>query len=229
MRRVLIAIVTGGLVLAGIPGCFEAGSSEQSVSSAELDSRSSTPVAFDLFGAKEDANAHEENSAPVEHAVFWRTESNIPEAQPTGIPTSFADLAERVAPAVVSIQTRGTVDLGEQQVLPPGLEEFFGGGPFGPHGGGGRKHKSSGEGSGFVISADGFVVTNNHVVENMDEITVRFLDGKELEAKIVGRDPKTDIALLKVDPKENQLKTIALGDSDAIRAGVLRRANLSVL
>ena len=70
-----------------------------------------------------------------------------------------------------------------------------------------------------MISEDGFVVTNNHVVENMDKITVRFLDGKELEAKVIGRDPKTDIALLKVDPKGKTLATIALGDSDAIRAG----------
>jgi len=232
---VWIAVLIAGALLSGAAGCSERASDVASNDSASdasasdlsrdagapADSRAgdrSTPVGFDLFGGGDDAAPAD--SRKVEHAVFWRTESGIPEAEPTGIPTSFADLAERVAPAVVSIQTSGTVDLGQQPMLPPGFEEFFGGGPFGPHGGGpGRKHKSSGEGSGFVISADGFIVTNNHVVENMDEITARFLDGKELEAKVVGRDPKTDIALLKVDPKDQPLATIALGDSDAIRAG----------
>ena len=121
MHRVWIAIVAGGLLLAGIAGCFEAGTTEEKAVRAEYDAPSSTPVAFDLFGNNADAAAKEESTAPVEHAVFWRTESNIPEARPTGIPTSFADLAERVAPAVVSIQTSGTVDLGEQQILPPGF------------------------------------------------------------------------------------------------------------
>jgi serine protease Do len=222
MRRVGIVIGTAGLMWVGAVGCFESGANERSANvESQATADPSTPVAFDLFGGKDEetADASDAKTDRVEHAVFWRTESGIPEAQPTGIPTSFADLAERVAPAVVSIQTSGTVDLGEQPMLPPGFEEFFGGSPFGPHGRG-RPHKSSGEGSGFVISADGYVVTNNHVVENMDEIQVRFLDGQEIEAKIVGRDPKTDIALLKIEPpKGKPLATIALGDSDAIRAG----------
>jgi serine protease Do len=82
-----------------------------------------------------------------------------------------------------------------------------------------RERKSEGEGSGFVISQDGYIVTNNHVVEDMDEIRVYFLDRTELKAEVVGRDPKTDIALLKVDPAGKQLHTIALGDSDAVRPG----------
>ncbi|MBK7948574.1 MAG: DegQ family serine endoprotease [Deltaproteobacteria bacterium] len=230
MRSVSIAILCAALVFTGAPGCSENDSPQSSALDAQRDTRTSTPVAFDLFDrddeeATRDVAAGPTDEGGVERAVFWRTESGIPEAQPTGIPTSFADLAERVAPAVVSIQTSGTVDLGAQPMLPPGFEEFFGGGPFGPHvrpdggPGGGRKHKSSGEGSGFVISADGYIVTNNHVVENMDEITARFKDGSKLEAKVIGRDPKTDIALLKVEPKGKTLETIALGDSDAIRAG----------
>ncbi len=222
MRRVGIAIVTAALMLIGTAGCLESDAKEQATRAEPTPAaESTTPVAFDLFGSQEDDDAEGAAAAGkrVEHAVFWRSDSDIPEAQPAGIPTSFADLAERVAPAVVSIQTSGTIDLGAQPMLPPGFEEFFGGRPFGPHGRG-RKHKSSGEGSGFVISADGYVVTNNHVIENMDEIKVRFLDGKQLEAKVVGRDPKTDIALLKVDPANGKtLATIALGDSDAIRAG----------
>jgi serine protease Do len=172
--------------------------------------------ALDLFGSGDD-----EPEASKKAEAFWQSESGIPSAQPIGIPTSFADLAERVAPAVVSIQTSGTVSMGAAPPgLPPGLEEFFGGNPWHNRGGGApRERKSSGEGSGFVISQDGYIVTNNHVVENMDEITAHFLDGTELDAEVVGRDPRTDIALLKVDAKGKELNTIALGDSDAVRAG----------
>jgi serine protease Do len=171
--------------------------------------------ALDFFG--------DDDSKPAESTdrnAFWRSDSGIQEAQPVGIPTSFADLAERVAPAVVSIQTRGTVEMSQQPGLPPGLEEFFGrgGSPWHPRGTP-QPHKSSGEGSGFVISQDGYIVTNNHVVQDMDEIMVHFLDGDELEATVIGRDPKTDIALVKVDPGKKALATIALGDSDATRPG----------
>ena len=172
--------------------------------------------ALDFFGG-------DDESKPAESAdrnAFWRTDSGIQEARPVGIPTSFADLAEQVAPAVVSIQTRGIVEMSQQPGLPPGLEEFFGGGGSPWHQRGApQPHKSSGEGSGFVISQDGYIVTNNHVVQDMDEIMVHFLDGDELEAEVIGRDPKTDIALLKVDPGKKSLNTIALGDSDATRPG----------
>ena len=174
--------------------------------------------ALDLFGSGD--RPEEEASKSAGGEAFWRSDSGIETAQPIGIPTSFADLAERVAPAVVSIQTSGTVPIGAP-ALPPGFEDFFGNPWNSPHGGGGRapERKSSGEGSGFVISTDGYIVTNNHVIEDADDIKVLFKDGTELEAKIIGRDPKTDIALVKVEPKGKTLKTIALGDSDAVRAG----------
>jgi len=168
-------------------------------------------AALDLFGT--DA---EETSDAGPRDVFWRSESGIPAAQPIGVPTSFADLAERVAPAVVSIQTKGTISM-RRRGMPPGFEEFFGGSPW--HHKMPQERKSEGEGSGFVISQDGYIVTNNHVVEDMDEIRIHFMDGSELEAEVIGRDPKTDIALLKVDPGDQLLATIALGDSDAIRPG----------
>jgi serine protease Do len=171
--------------------------------------------ALDFFGGEDDS----ESTESADRNAFWRSDSGIQEAQPVGIPTSFADLAERVAPAVVSIQTRGTIAMSQQPGLPPGLEEFFGGGNPWHQRGAPQPHKSSGEGSGFVISQDGYIVTNNHVVQDMDEITVHFLDGDELEAEVVGRDPKTDIALLKVDPGPKSLDTIALGDSDDARPG----------
>jgi serine protease Do len=169
---------------------------------------------FDRLTGREDGETQvkDDREAPE---PFWETESDIPEFVPQGVPRSFADLAERVSPAVVNIRTSQTVS--GIPGLPPQFEEYFGL-PFGGHGNPGRPHKREGAGSGFVISADGYIVTNNHVVEDMDEIVVAFKDGTEVAAKVVGRDPKTDIALIKVD-SEQPLAMIALGDSDATRPG----------
>jgi serine protease Do len=142
---------------------------------------------------------------------FWRDGSGAAPAEaPHNAPGSFADLTERVAPAVVSIQAERTAPLPEHHPHNP-LEEFFG---F-PFGGGVPR---AGEGSGFVISADGFVVTNNHVVAEFDKIDVVFLDGTKLPARVVGRDSATDVALLKVE-SEKSLPSIPLGDSDKTRPG----------
>ena len=147
---------------------------------------------------------------------FWKTDSGIPEAQLEGVPRSFADLADRVTGSVVNIRTVQNVSA---TGLPPQFEEYFGfpfrGGPGGP---GGPQRKREGAGSGFVISEDGYIVTNNHVIAEMDEIIVAFHEGEELTARVVGRDPKTDIALIKVDTKK-KLTAIALGNSDALRPG----------
>ncbi|HPG26679.1 MAG TPA: DegQ family serine endoprotease [Myxococcota bacterium] len=210
MRRLLIPTLAAGLVLLGLVVGPYAG--DPNAGLLEIGPRSGR--SFDLFGSDDEPAAKAE---PAGREAFWRSESDIPKAQPVGIPTSFADLAERVAPAVVSIQTSGTIPISQAPIFPPGFEEFFGGRPF--HRDGPPTRRSAGEGSGFVISHDGFIVTNNHVVEDMDEIKVIFKDGRELEAKIVGRDPKTDIALLKVEPGDRDLATVALGDSDAVRAG----------
>jgi len=145
---------------------------------------------------------------------FWRDGSGAaPSAAPRGAPGSFADLAEHVAPAVVSIQAERTVTPDQRGRAHGPLEEFFGF-PFG--GGGGAPR--AGEGSGFVISADGYVVTNNHVVAEFDKIDVVFLDGTKLPARVTGRDPATDVALLKVDT-EKTLPSLPLGNSDATRIG----------
>jgi serine protease Do len=142
---------------------------------------------------------------------FWRDGSGLPPAEaPRNAPGSFADLTERVAPAVVSIQAERTQP--RQQTGPRNpLEEFFG---FRFPG----AVPQAGEGSGFVISADGYVVTNNHVVDDFDKIDVVFLDGTTLPARIVGRDAATDVALLKVEPKK-PLPSLPLGDSDKTRPG----------
>jgi serine protease Do len=117
---------------------------------------------------------------------------------------SFAPLIDRVKAAVVSIKVKMAAEdgaaegpSGEMDNLPPEIQKFFkqfgGGSPQGNH------PMMMGEGSGFFISADGYVVTNNHVVQNAKSVTVTTLDGKTLDAKVVGTDPKTDLALLKVN------------------------------
>ncbi|MDE7169293.1 MAG: Do family serine endopeptidase, partial [Mucispirillum sp.] len=85
--------------------------------------------------------------------------------------------------------------------------------------GGERKFKSSALGSGFVIDTNGYIVTNNHVIEGADEIIIKFPDEKEFKAEIIGTDPLTDLALLKIEPKGAPISVIALGDSDKIEIG----------
>ena len=140
-----------------------------------------------------------------------------------GAPDSFADLAEKLSPSVVNITTSTTVT-GVSDESRPQVPE---GSPFGEmfkdffdngQGGQRRPRKSSALGSGFVISADGYIVTNNHVIDKADEIVIEFFDGKELDAKLVGRDTKTDIALLKVEADE-PLPFVGFGDSDIARVG----------
>jgi serine protease Do len=138
-------------------------------------------------------------------------------------PDSFADLAERVSPAVVNISS--THDSAEQGIqmpfeFPEGspFEEFFkqfqNQQPQSP-----RLHrKISSLGSGFIIDAEGYIVTNNHVIDDADEIEVTLTDGSEYPATVVGTDPKTDLALLKVEADE-PLPYVTFGDSDKIRIG----------
>ncbi|MEL6584674.1 MAG: Do family serine endopeptidase [Pseudomonadota bacterium] len=137
-------------------------------------------------------------------------------------PGSFADLAERLSPSVVNITTSTIVNApnqGPAPVVPDGspFEDFFRDfmdrQPDGP-----RQRRASALGSGFVISADGFIVTNNHVIEQADEIFIEFFSGEELEARVIGTDPRTDVAVLKVEP-EAPLPFVEFGDSDAARVG----------
>jgi serine protease Do len=135
-----------------------------------------------------------------------------------GFPKSFAELAERVNPAVVNIRTETTVRV-------PGspFRHFFGpgGGPFGDLFGEmpDREMKQQSLGSGFIIDRDGFILTNNHVVAGADEIKVKLADGREYKAKVIGRDPKSDLALIKISSIFKNLPTLPLGDSDKMRVG----------
>ena len=134
-------------------------------------------------------------------------------------PDSFADLAERLLPAVVNISTAQTVDRPQRPLpqLPPGspfedlFKDFFDRGDRGP-----RTVQSLG--SGFIIDPSGVVVTNNHVIEEADEIEVILQSGEALPATLIGRDPKTDLAVLKVET-EDALPFVPWGDSEASRVG----------
>ncbi|MEM5475888.1 Do family serine endopeptidase [Pacificibacter sp. AS14] len=144
-------------------------------------------------------------------------------ADARGAPESFADLAEQVSPAVVNITTTTIVEASTDAtpMVPPGspFEDFFK--DFmdrGGQGGNSAPRRSNALGSGFVISEDGYIVTNNHVIEGADEIEIEFFEGFVLPATLVGTDPKTDIAVLKVE-SDKPLKFVTFGDSDVARMG----------
>lgn len=142
------------------------------------------------------------------------------------VPLSFADLAEKVKPAVVNISTTKTVTSGGLGMFrePFGqgspFEHFFGDDFFRRFFGDmpERKFEQRSLGSGFVISEDGYLFTNNHVVEQADEIMVRLSDEREYKAKVVGTDKNIDIALLKIEP-EGALPVVKIGDSNGLRVG----------
>jgi serine protease Do len=137
-------------------------------------------------------------------------------------PDSLADLAEKISPSVVNITTSTVVagQAGGAPIVPEGspFEDFFREFQDRNRGDGDRPRRSSALGSGFVISEDGYIVTNDHVIKQADEIVIEFFSGEELTAKVVGTDPKTDIALLKVEADE-PLPFVTFGDSDAARVG----------
>ena len=134
-------------------------------------------------------------------------------------PDSFADQAEKLSPAVVNISTTTIVSerpSSDMPQFPPGspFEEFFKN--FGDND---RKRRASSLGSGFIIDKKGIVVTNYHVIENAEEITVVLSDDQSFKAKVLGQDQKTDIAVLKIDPEDVELTAVEFGDSDSLRVG----------
>ncbi|WP_313484707.1 MULTISPECIES: DegQ family serine endoprotease [Stutzerimonas stutzeri subgroup] len=138
----------------------------------------------------------------------------------------FTPLVESASPAVVNISTKqkvqsrgATAQMPELEGLPPIFREFFEHSipqmPGAP--GRGQQREAQSLGSGFIISEDGYVLTNNHVVADADEIIVRLPDRSELEAKLIGADPRSDVAVLKVEGKG--LPTVKIGRSDELKAG----------
>lgn len=135
-----------------------------------------------------------------------------------GAPATFADLVEQVGGAVVNITTttKMATPIGPQGIVPEGspFEDLF----RGPNNGQRGPRSASALGAGFVISEDGYVVTNNHVIAGADEIEVEFINGDIFPAKIVGTDANIDIAVLKIDA-DNPFEYVAFGNSDVARVG----------
>jgi serine protease Do len=130
------------------------------------------------------------------------------------VPGNFSQIADQIRAGVVNIQVRKKVSNAE---FPSSRGNPFGE-FFGPFGGNQPERKSQGVGTGCLISQDGHILTNNHVVEGADQIKVKMSDGKEFDGRIIGRDPKTDLALVKIDGASD-LKPLKLGDSDALKVG----------
>jgi serine protease Do len=138
------------------------------------------------------------------------------------VPGNFSDLAEKVRTGVVNIQV-------SKKVKNAGFERFGGNpfedrnpfgeffGPFGGFGNNAPERRQQGVGSGFIISKEGYILTNNHVVEDADQIKVKLAGGKEFDAKVIGRDPKTDLALIKI--AGDDLQPLKLGNSDDLKVG----------
>jgi len=134
---------------------------------------------------------------------------------------ALSEISEAVKPAVVNISTEKTVKIQdtpfEHFFDDPFFRRFFGerGGPFGgPH-----EYKSRSLGSGVIVTDDGYILTNNHVIKDADKIKVLLNDKREFEGKVIGKDPKTDLAVIKIDAEN--LPTLKLGDSDKLNVGSL--------
>lgn len=135
----------------------------------------------------------------------------------------FVSLARKLAPILVNVSTRQKVSREQGDSSPFGENDPFGefwrrffGQPFGAPRGGGMQEQL---GSGFIIDAKGIVVTNNHVVENADKITVKLSDERQFEGKLVGRDPKTDLAVIRIGDGKENFPVAPLGDSNQLQVG----------
>ena len=158
-------------------------------------------------------------------AFLWGATPAVKTVHAFSAPESFSELAEAARPGVVNIRTVKIIKGGS-----PVFRHFFGnphGGNrnpfdefFGPFQGDGqqRDFKQRSLGSGFLIDGDGFIVTNNHVIEDADQIKVILADDKEFDAELVGRDPKTDLALIRIEGAKN-LKPLELGNSEKLKVG----------
>ncbi|WP_309638063.1 trypsin-like peptidase domain-containing protein [Methylibium sp.] len=151
---------------------------------------------------------------PLGVAVATVTQPAAGPIQPVAIypaavgPGSYAAAAKRAAPAVVSVITSKTPHLNHPRADDPWFRYFFGDQ---------ESPAQSGIGSGVIVSADGFVLTNNHVVDHMDDIDVQLADGRRAKAEVIGTDPESDLAVLRV--KLDKLPAVSFGNSDALQVG----------
>jgi serine protease Do len=154
--------------------------------------------------------------------ISWAQTKQVPAPKPTPsevkpleeVGQAFEAIAEHVTPAVVAIeaeQLERPTRAPQRRNVPPGMEEFFRNFEM-PD-----QQPRGGSGSGFIVTKDGYILTNNHVVANADRVTVKLLDNRTFQAKVVGRDPTTDVAVIKVEATD--LPVVAMGDDKRTRIG----------
>ncbi len=172
-----------------------------------------TLAAYNLLGFnKRDVIFNESSATPT---ILGRLAS-MPGNSPNATPGDFSTAAESVTPMVVHIRTTMTRTVRQQQQVPDIFREFFGD-EFGGNQRQPRRQQGQASGSGVIISRDGYIITNNHVVQDADEVEVIMTDKRSFKAKVIGTDPLTDLAVIKVEA--NNLPFITLGDSDALKLG----------
>ncbi|TGK47426.1 PDZ domain-containing protein [Leptospira kanakyensis] len=140
------------------------------------------------------------------------------QTQAVALEDAFQEVFDKVSPSVVSIATERTVNVQQHPFSgDPYFDHFFGR----PGGGSGRvmKQKQTGLGSGIVLNEEGYIMTNHHVIKDMDKLTVKFKNQKTFEAKLIGSDETMDIALLKIDAPKGTLRPIVLADSGKVKVG----------
>ncbi|MBV8810773.1 MAG: Do family serine endopeptidase [Acidobacteriaceae bacterium] len=180
-----------------------------------------TLVAASIGGGLIAAFAVSHNSAPV--PVLARADTNPSSAvRAETISTSFADIVEKASPAVVEISSTRIIKASQQQgnnplLSDPFFRQFFGGngGPMGHP----RDQREEGLGSGILVSPNGYILTNNHVVEKANSLKVSLSDGRDFSGKVIGADPQTDVAVIKINA--DNLPTLPFANSDAARVGDL--------
>jgi serine protease Do len=166
------------------------------------------------------SSEHSAEAASPPPVVATASPTTVPKAATpvvTGLP-DFRELVQQHGPAVVNVSVRGVVKTGGRMALPPGMDEdnplfHFFGMPMNP----GGSMPMRGEGSGFIVSPDGVILTNAHVVQDAQKVTVKLTDRREYVAKVVGTDPKSDVAVLRIDAKN--LPTVTLGDPKDLQVG----------
>ena len=207
-RRFLGALALLPAATLGACGGQALGSQASSAPTAAV----ATPA---LAKAANAAPAQAAPTAPVQQALYSPAASGAP-----GALTSLAPLVDAVKGAVVNVEVQALPRrVSGMQRLPPGMSERFGLPPGFGGGFGGQTPPRQGAGSGFIIDASGTVLTNNHVVQDADVVRVKLDDGRAFDAEVLGRDPLTDVALLKLKNAPGNLPSVPLGDSDALRVG----------
>ncbi|VCU68009.1 putative periplasmic serine endoprotease DegP-like precursor [Pigmentiphaga humi] len=171
-------------------------------------------VAAGVFGAA-GATAFKQASAPETVAAAAPAQQAAPVGAVT--PPDFSQITQRYGPAVVNISVVGTTKVSAEEEDP--FAQFFHGFPGYPggQGGGARSVPMRGQGSGFIVSPNGIILTNAHVVNGAKEVTVKLTDRREFQAKVLGSDPQTDVAVIKIDAKD--LPVVALGNPGDLRVG----------